>query len=263
MKVIYRDVLIGADPELFLKESNGHFVSSIDKIGGTKYDPRPIDEFGNSVQEDNVAVEYNITPAKTRDAFIFSNQKVLSYLEEHVKKLGLSFAKDAAAFFPDEELQDYRALTFGCEPDYNAWTGNENPPIEVSEEFRNLRSAGGHIHVGYENPNRVDSDELVKAMDVFLGCQSIKYDEDTLRRKLYGKAGSCRYKQYGVEYRTLSGFWIHSPEMQGWAFDQTHKAIDFLNKGNRIDDKHAEIISQCVNNADDSALSFIERKYGS
>ena len=262
MNLVYRDVSIGADPELFLKGSNGHFVSSIDKIGGTKHAPRPIDDLGNSVQEDNVAVEYNITPAKSRDAFIASNQKVLSYLSGYVKQLGLSFAQDAAAFFPDEELQDYRALTFGCEPDFNAWTERENNPPELTEETRNLRSAGGHIHVGYVDPDFDKSNRLVKAMDVFLGCQSIKYDPDNLRRKLYGRPGACRYKPYGVEYRTLSNFWILSPDMQGWAYDQTHKAIDFLNNGGDVSEKHAEVIARCINAADDSALSFIERSYG-
>ena len=51
---------IGADPEVFL-ERNNIPVSSIGKIGGTKYEPIHIQD-GIFLQEDNVTVEYNIPP---------------------------------------------------------------------------------------------------------------------------------------------------------------------------------------------------------
>ena len=85
------------------------------------------------------------------------------------------------------------AQMFGCEPDFDAWREcvNEKP----CADDKNLRSAGGHIHVGGDlainNPVAV-----IRAMDLFLGVPSTQLDAGTLRRELYGKAGCFRAKRY-------------------------------------------------------------------
>ena len=90
------------------------------------------------------------------------------------------------------------AQMFGCEPDFDAWREcvNEKP----CADDKNLRSAGGHIHVGSDlaisNPVAV-----IRAMDLFLGVPSTQLDAGTLRRELYGKAGCFRAKSYGAEYQ--------------------------------------------------------------
>jgi hypothetical protein len=258
---MYQNITVGADPELFLKNNNGHFVSSVGKIGGSKEEPRKIYEDGSSVQEDNVAVEYNIAPAKTKEEFINNNIKVLEYLEGYVGNLGLKFSFDAAALFPPEELKSMAAMVFGCEPDFNVWTRSENPRPLLPDDMYNLRSAGGHVHVGWDDPNLNDQEQLVKAMDVFLGCPSILYDKDMLRRKLYGTPGAFRFKPYGIEYRTLSNFWIQNKEHMGWVYDQTQKAIEFLNSGKVVKDKHANVIQDCIMKGDLKALAVIEEAY--
>lgn len=258
---MYKNITVGADPELFLKNNNGHFVSSVGKIGGSKEEPRKIDADGSSVQEDNVAVEYNIAPSRTKDEFIENNLKVLKYLESYVGDLGLKFSFDAAALFPAEELKTMVAMTFGCEPDYNVWTRSENPRPLLPANMENLRSAGGHVHVGWDDPELAAQERMVKAMDVFLGCPSIQFDKDTMRRNLYGKPGAFRFKPYGIEYRTLSNFWIQNKEYMGWVYDQTQKAVDFLNNGNDVDDSHQSAIHDCINNGDHSALKFIGSVY--
>ena len=58
-------------------------------------------------------------------------------------------------------------------------------------------------------------------------------DPGTERRQLYGLAGSFRQKKYGVEYRSLSNWWIFSEETMQWFFENTHKAINFVQE-NRI-----------------------------
>ncbi len=50
-------------------------------------------------------------------------------------------------------------------------------------------------------------------MDAVLGIPAILLDDGLLRKQLYGKAGAFRPKEYGVEYRSLSNFWVFSPEI--------------------------------------------------
>ena len=105
----------------------------------------------------------------------------------------------------------------------------------------------GHIHIGYDNPEMSTNIEIVKAMDLFLGVPSILLDTDTERRKLYGKAGAFRPKSYGVEYRTLSGFWIANDELIAWAFNNALEALKHVNNGNIISEDKAVMIQDCIN----------------
>jgi hypothetical protein len=66
-------------------------------------------------------------------------------------------------------------------------------------------------------------------LDYVIGLPSILIDTDSQRRKLYGKAGSMRHKDYGVEYRTVSNFWLGSQELMSWVYDRTLWATQNLN----------------------------------
>jgi hypothetical protein len=53
----------------------------------------------------------------------------------------------------------------------------------------------------------------IPLIDVFCGIPSVLVDRDTgskERRKQYGRAGDFRYQPHGIEYRTLSNFWIQN-----------------------------------------------------
>jgi hypothetical protein len=60
---------------------------------------------------------------------------------------------------------------------------------------------------------------------MFLGLWSVINDPDTRRRQLYGKAGAIRFKPYGIEYRTLSNFWLADPKLIEKVWDMTAFAI--------------------------------------
>lgn len=229
---MYTNIKLGADPELFLQNGDGKFISAIDLIGGSKESPLPIDGEGNAIQEDNVSVEFNIPPCTTKDSFIHNINKTLSHIEGLMQAKGLSLSIIPAASFDWDQLQDPRAMHFGCEPDFNAWSGEKNP--KPHSDDLTLRSCGGHIHVGFDNVTQQKQMNLIRAMDIFLGVPSINFDDGDMRRELYGKPGAFRPKSYGVEYRTLSNFWIKSKELQEWAYDQTMKAVAFLNGGGVI-----------------------------
>lgn len=214
---------IGADPEVFL-ERNNIPVSSIGKIGGTKYEPIHIQD-GIFLQEDNVTVEYNIPPCETLEEFLRYNQKALDIIAEKASKLDLKVAIQAAAKMPKEELQDPQAWVFGCEPDFNVWKMEENPKPKATQ----WRAAGGHIHIGYECSN-LEKIQLTKFLDSTLGAIFSLLDPDTKRKKMYGTAGSIRFKPYGIEYRTLSNYWLRHPYLIATVYETVRHGISYLEK---------------------------------
>lgn len=226
------NITIGCDPELFLKDATSDtFVSAIGLVGGTKKQPKPITDKGHCIQEDNVAAEFNIPPCKTAEEMVEHITLVKDHLNDKIAKPnGLTIAVVPSAIFDDNQLNCDAALEFGCDPDSNAWTGETNE-IDRQGINPNLRVAGGHVHIGYDNPSKKLSIELIKALDLFLAVPAVLLDKDTRRRQLYGKAGAYRFKKFGVEHRTLSNFWIETPELITWVFNQVHAAVEFVNYG--------------------------------
>ena len=252
------NIRIGADPELFLVDAGGVYTSAIGIIGGTKSKPRQIREDGCAVQEDNVAVEFNIPPASEVDKFIESINFNLDYITNLVKERGLSLSVTASAEFPKEQLLNPKAQEFGCEPDYNCWTLRHNPRPKAAN--KQLRSSGGHVHVETKLPPFL----VARALDIFVGVPAVRLDPDTRRRELYGKAGACRPKPYGVEYRTLSNFWLGSDELKAWVFEQTQRAHKFLVDHSPEDGFEADsgIIQECINTSNINLVQPIMEKYG-
>lgn len=249
---------IGCDPEMFLVDSNNKFKSVIGLLGADKWHPRKLSEVGHAVLEDNVAVEFNIPPCSTFEDF----KREIQFTMQEVKKLlpqDLMFNQDSAVSFPNEELQTEAAWVFGCEPDFNAWLMAENPKPEA--EDKNLRSCGGHIHIGSDIAIAKPV-EVVRACDLFLGVPSVVMDKGVLRRKLYGGAGAFRFKDYGVEYRTLSNFWIFKDSLIKWAYEGTQRALEFVDSGKEIPDAHADLIQDCINNNNNESYAKLNQLYG-
>ena len=226
---------LGADPEVFLINRSGDFVSSVGKIPGTKEQPHHISGMppGFTVQQDNVALEFGIPPAANAKQFAEHIASVLAGARRHILPKGLSYATAASCVsFPKSQLNTAEANIFGCEPDFNAWTGKENPRPEAKN--KNLRSCGGHLHV----ETQLDRIQVVRAMDVFLGLPSLFEDvSGSKRRELYGMPGAYRPKPYGVEYRTLSNYWVFSPGDCQAMFWRTQQALDFVMERGLLEDE--------------------------
>jgi hypothetical protein len=84
-------------------------------------------------------------------------------------------------------------------------------------------------------------------MDLFT-VGSVLMDEDLLRKQLYGKRGAFRPKPYGVEYRSLSNFWVQKPEYIGWAWDATARAMDAWQENVLDIDSLDEPLYEAINN---------------
>ena len=262
---------VGSDTEFFLRDlKTGLPVTAIGRFGGTKKDPKPVlDIPGFCIQEDNVMPEVNIPAADNYESFYQNCDKILSWLKEEAASQGCSVDVAASMNFTTEQLDHPQAKTIGCEPDYCVWTREENQFDETKRHLlESLRSAGGHIHVSFTNTKekvtQEDQELLVMFMDVYLGLPSVIQDRDTERRKLYGKAGSFRFKPYGIEYRVLSNFWFKSARDSAWVFNQVQLAVNSMNNKGLIrmlfDD--AEEIQTAINIQDESLSHRLMDSWG-
>lgn len=207
---------IGCDPEYFgIRE--GQLVAMIPFVEGTKENPLPLKN-GGFVMRDNVAVEFGIPPAHTVNEWVQNINTTLEDMKQYLPE-DIDLLPIPSAYFPRKELKHNEAKKFGCDPDFNAWSGDQNQPPEGCSTST-FRSCGGHIHIGYIKGSGNDfllddygKMRVIRLMDCFHGMVSTILDnseEAIARRKLYGKAGCFRPTDYGVEYRTLSNFWCQT-----------------------------------------------------
>lgn len=227
--------MTGADPELFVFDSKGRAVSAAGLIPGTKETPFKVE--GGAVQVDGMAAEFNIDPCQTFAEFDSRITLVMQQLKDFLPKGHTLSAVPCIVF--DEAVWDAappEAKELGCTPDFNAWTGTVNPPPNCPDNPR-LRTASGHLHIGWTEgadlsdlQHILNCQDLVKQLDWYLGAWSLSADPDSTRRQLYGKAGACRYKPYGVEYRVLSNFWLTSTACRLQVWNRLHTAIYDMRK---------------------------------
>lgn len=226
-------ITVGADPEVFLKDKDGKLISAVGLVQGTKDNPFPV--VNGAVQLDGMAAEFNIDPVSQSRMFKRNINSVMKQLDKMVGENSLTpvptahFGAELIASQPEE------ARILGCEPDFNAYTGRENPKPEAETPFR---TGAGHIHVGFTKVNdprsashMQDCRLLAAVMDNVLAVPSILFDDDNERRTLYGKAGAFRPKTYGMEYRTLSNKWLSDPKLIDWVFKSTVLAFNACKQG--------------------------------
>lgn len=256
------NITIGSDPELFLiNTKTNKVVSSIGLIPGVKGNPWKSKEFtpGYGLEIDNILAEFNIPPATSEDGFIESIEYMKKFIRSFVQKKNpdLDILCAASQMVDEDQLQSEEAKLFGCSVDYNAYTLGPNP--KPKGETTNLRSAGMHIHIGYDNPNTNTSLELVRYLDLFLGVPSVLLDKDDKRRLLYGKAGCFRLTPYGLEYRVLSSYFMSSKSLLSFVWNGVQSAIYAFNFD--LNRPNASIIIDIINNNNIEAAKDICSKY--
>ena len=253
-------IKLGCDPEAFMQDTHGQLRSAVGLIGGSKEYPMPLPlGDGFAVQEDNVALEFNIPPAEGRSEFVSHIRTTLDFLTKVIgEAYGFTINQSSAASFPEAELVTPQARMFGCDPDYNAYTKLPNRKPKAEDE--NLRSCGGHVHVGYDI-SKADGVHLIQMMDLFLGVPSVLMDDGQLRKELYGQAGAYREKSYGVEYRTLSNFWIFKDRLIEWVWDNTDKATTAAESRLTLSEEDSTDIVNAINNNDKTLAMKLVKKF--
>ena len=256
------NVTIGSDPELFIiNKKTNKVVSSIGLIPGEKGNPYRTKDMpeGFGLEIDNILAEFNIPACISKQEFVNSMNYMKNYIRKYIqqKNPDLDILCKASMIVDSDQLQSDEAKLFGCSVDYNAYTEEPNP--KPNGESTNLRSAGCHIHIGYNNNNIDTSLKLIKYLDMYLGIPSVLKDPDTKRPNLYGKAGFFRLTSYGCEYRVLSSYFIKDDETISWVWDRVFKAINAYN-----DDKElisSDLVQETINESNTELAKELIRNY--
>jgi len=219
----YNGVGIGSDPEVFVTDPTGKVVPIIGLVGGSKEHPLPLGD-GYAVQEDGVALEYNIPVCGTVADFTAA-------IEEGLRR---SKAKLPAGYgtiikpdhiFDRGQLTDPLAWVSGCDPDFSAWTMEKREGLNYNAAAVPLaRYCGGHIHISYPNAKDMSpltKTYLVRVMDMLLGVPSRWLEGDSIRSQQFGTFGIYRPKSYGLEYRTMSNVWMTIPVLLKWVAEMS------------------------------------------
>lgn len=247
----YNTVLVGADPELFMRHpDSGDFVSAHDRIPGTKWEPHKV-PFG-AVQVDGTALEFNIDPAATVDEFLHNITTVRKTMADMVP--GYNVVAEPVARFEANyfkfDVPSY-AQELGCNPDYNGWTQDVNP--KPDPDGKPYRTASGHLHIGWTDGADVEDKDhflfcckVARQLDYYLGMSSLLWDSDDTRRQLYGKAGAFRPKSYGMEYRVLSNRWLDSEPLMRWIYNTIQVAMVDAFSGIWAEDKYGDLAQRMI-----------------
>jgi len=228
---------IGTDPEFPLWGITAdRWISAIPLIAGNKKNPEILSN-GAFLQHDNVALEFATTPAKTLDEFIFKIQETFDLAIKKLPEDVLIKVIPSAEFLP-LELNTPEAMEAGCDPDFDAWQNGKINKISVGISETPLRSFGGHVHIGYTNETKwlcthKNQVLFVQFLDILLGFTSVILDNNDAsikRKKLYGKAGAYRNPSHGVEYRTLSNFWLKNQNTVSLIYNLVNDSVNYYNQ---------------------------------
>lgn len=219
----------GCDPEGFLSQKGV-------VLGSERFIPEHGLGYGSKVVRDGIQFEMNPQARNT--------------VRELGEQLSVCFKllRDRLNGFPGVDV-DWRGLVevsqtelnalskksreLGCQASKNIYG---NFPIKVSGSTYPLRSAGGHMHFGlltthiYDGKGQDERSVLVQALDYLVGNTGVLFDRDPgakERRRNYGRAGEYRYPKYGMEYRTLSNFWLRNYTLTSlmWGFAEIAVAV--------------------------------------
>lgn len=255
------ELLIGCDPELFLRDpQTGSFVSGHGALPGSKAEPYKV-RMG-AVQIDGTALEFNTDPAKTKDEFLNNVNVVMAEMKNMLVENHEIVIAPVADYDPTYfETIPEAARELGCNPDFSGWTLGENPVPNAKVTFR---TGSGHVHLGWGNGFDVEDWDhfefcarLARQLDAYLGVATLLWDQDDRRRNLYGKAGAFRPKPYGMEYRVPSNSWLSRDSLREFVYEACVKAFNDLKAG---DDKCEKFADKARNIIDNNDVTWFARE---
>jgi hypothetical protein len=223
-------VYLGCDPEFFF-EKDGKIIGAEkvikDQLKSSEYSR-------TTFVLDGVQVELNPNPGTCRQSLASEIQAAFQRLRTHLSTLGEVKANFTTCIdLSQEELDSLsdRAKVLGCAPSLHR-EGDEEAKkalINIDAAKVTSRSAGGHIHLGLDNHIKSHAAAIVDLLDILVGNTCVLIDRDPNapeRRKLYGRAGEYRLPAHGLEYRTLSNFWLRHYVLMSFVMGAARYAVN-------------------------------------
>jgi hypothetical protein len=232
----YPKFVIGADPEVFIRHNSGRLMGSsqVIPIEGLVVDqdrntgkgilvdaPSGVYASGTIVRD---GVQAELHPLQDSCRQILGSRigmllnRLSDHLAEHDAHIDFSVGVTLDDAFKAGMQEHERQL--GCLRSENIHKPDQD--LGVDGATYEKRSAGGHLHLEVNRyvtasmdwpTAKLELTTLVPLLDFFVGLPCVLLDRDpgnAERRKVYGRAGEYRLPKYGLEYRTLSNFWLRS-----------------------------------------------------
>jgi len=245
MKLTHDIISLGGDPEFFIYKKNKSKpeIISADKILPPKNNKLSCDS--GKIFFDGVQAEINPYPSDCREIFCGHIRNCMLKAYVHSTRV---LGEDNALLVPLASVEitpdvikdaDMECTRFGCSPDFNIYS---NKKIKYPDGHKFMtRFSGGHIHLGFRQLNLVNYftnpknlENVIRALDYLVGTISVAispYRDEYVRKKYYGKAGTYRIQPHGIEYRTLSSFWIVSPILTSLITSMARDAVTLVRRG--------------------------------
>lgn len=218
-----RYMTFGTDPEIFAMANGAVFPA---------YKWLPPKSASNGLFWDGVQAEFTVAPDRCISWIVDriyyklrAAKKVLDSLPQPNARLSVASVVD----YPEEERLNAAKehVQLGCKPSLNVYRmGGE---LVTNGRDLPVRFAGGHVHV--ELPIATPLEPCVKALDAILGVWSVgaaaSFD-NPIRRRYYGLPGEYRPTSYGLEYRSLSNFWLMHPALTHIMFEIARATISLV-----------------------------------
>lgn len=222
---------LGTDPEYLIVDAQGR-PTPAHRFFPPKTEKMKLTNFNGTMTSqcfrDGYAVELNITPSTCRESMTSKVLGGLFAIQRYLEPKGYRLVSRAAWNIDlQADLKDAPedVLTFGCDPSWNAYTGDMGT-VPLDATVHPKRYAGGHLHIALpytlvDPENKVNPQNVkdtynwvinaetaclfIRMMDLYVGVPlTYWFDraETYQRREFYGKAGEFRYQTYGEDPAT-------------------------------------------------------------
>lgn len=259
--------MFGCDPEFFIEKDKQIIGSEkvIDIKKGLEIESDSIlgkngscyhKENKSKFVVDGVQIELNPRPDRCRARIGNELSICFTQLQEKLKEdkaLKVNFKTTVKVSKKELDSLNPKSKVFGCAPSKSLANKGKESAITINAEKYRYRSAGGHIHIGKDEmyptlptPMLDNPERFVALLDILLGniCVLIDRNEGNIeRRRIYGKAGEYRTPPHGVEYRTLSNFWLRSYPLMSFVMGMARMAVSVINDSTETDDYEKELLA--------------------